>query len=68
MASGQAAPRREPPFVDPPGYARHRPEETLLLLVNPFTPLAARVNDRQRLDPRESPSRSTAGCAMTRRW
>lgn len=21
---------RAPPFIDPPGYARHRPEETLL--------------------------------------
>lgn len=30
MASGRAAARRTPPFVDPPGYARHRPEETLL--------------------------------------
>ena len=30
MASARAAPRRAPPFIDPPGYARHRPEETLL--------------------------------------
>jgi hypothetical protein len=30
MASGHAAPRRTPPFIDPPGYARHQPEETLL--------------------------------------
>jgi ribosomal protein S27E len=30
MASGRAAPRRAPPFIDPPGYARHRPEQTLL--------------------------------------
>jgi ribosomal protein S27E len=30
MASGRAASRRAPPFIDPPGYARHRPEETLL--------------------------------------
>jgi len=30
MASTPAAPRRAPPFIDPPGYARHRPEETLL--------------------------------------
>jgi hypothetical protein len=30
MASARAALRRAPPFIDPPGYARHRPEETLL--------------------------------------
>jgi hypothetical protein len=30
MASGRAAPRRAPLFIDPPGYARHRPEATLL--------------------------------------
>ena len=30
MASEQAAPRRSPPFIDPPGYAQHRPEQTLL--------------------------------------
>ena len=30
MASGRAARRRAPPFIDPPGYARHRPEQTLL--------------------------------------
>ncbi|HLF11929.1 MAG TPA: hypothetical protein VJA26_12010 [Gammaproteobacteria bacterium] len=30
MASVYAAAQRTPPFVDPPGYARHRPEETLL--------------------------------------
>ena len=30
MASGRAAAWRAPPFIDPPGYARHRPEETLL--------------------------------------
>ena len=31
MASRRgAAPRCAPPFIDPPGYARHRPEETLL--------------------------------------
>jgi ribosomal protein S27E len=30
MASGRAASRRTPPFIDPPGYARHRPEQTLL--------------------------------------
>lgn len=30
MASRRAASRRAPPFIDPPGYARHRPEETLL--------------------------------------
>ena len=30
MPSGRAAPRRAPPFIDPPGYARHRPEQTLL--------------------------------------
>ena len=29
MASERARPRA-PPFIDPPGYARHRPEETLL--------------------------------------
>lgn len=30
MASGRAASRRAPPFIDPPRYAQHRPEETLL--------------------------------------
>jgi hypothetical protein len=30
MASERAARPRAPPFIDPPGYARHRPEETLL--------------------------------------
>jgi ribosomal protein S27E len=30
MASGQATSRRAPPFIDPPGYARHCPEQTLL--------------------------------------
>jgi ribosomal protein S27E len=30
MASRSEAPRRAPPFIDPPGYARHRPEQTLL--------------------------------------
>jgi len=30
MSSGRAEPRRAPPFIDPPGYARHRPEQTLL--------------------------------------
>ena len=30
MASGRAAPRRAPQFIAPPGYARHRPEQTLL--------------------------------------
>jgi len=30
MASEPAASRRAPPFIDPPGYARHRPEATLL--------------------------------------
>jgi len=29
MASERARPRA-PPFIDPPGYARHRPEATLL--------------------------------------
>jgi hypothetical protein len=29
MASERVRPRA-PPFVDPPGYARHRPEATLL--------------------------------------
>jgi hypothetical protein len=24
------APRRAPPFINPPGYERHRPEQTLL--------------------------------------
>lgn len=24
------ASERAPPFIDPPGYARHRPEQTLL--------------------------------------
>src|SRR5690606_19045772 len=30
MASAKDYARRAPPFVDPPGYVRHRPEETLL--------------------------------------
>lgn len=30
MASERAARPRAPPFIVPPGYARHRPEETLL--------------------------------------
>jgi len=30
MASERVARSRAPPFIDPPGYARHRPEETLL--------------------------------------
>ena len=30
MSSAPAAPRCAPSFIDPPGYARHRPEETLL--------------------------------------
>ena len=30
MANGRAAPRRAPPFIDPPGYVRHRPEASLL--------------------------------------
>ena len=30
MASKRAASRRTPLFIDPPGYARHRPDETLL--------------------------------------
>ena len=30
MASERAALRRAPPFIDPPGYAQHRPEQTLL--------------------------------------
>ncbi|HEX5420337.1 MAG TPA: transposase, partial [Gammaproteobacteria bacterium] len=30
MATDRAAHRRAPPFLDPPGYARHLPEETLL--------------------------------------
>ena len=30
MASAKNHARRAPPFVDPPGYFRHRPEETVL--------------------------------------
>ena len=30
MASARAARPPAPPFIDPPGYARHRPEKTLL--------------------------------------
>ena len=30
MESGSASRPRAPPFIDPPGYARHRPEATLL--------------------------------------
>jgi ribosomal protein S27E len=29
MASGRATVRRAPPFIDPPGYEQHRPEQTL---------------------------------------
>jgi hypothetical protein len=29
-AATRARPTRAPPFLDPPGYARHRPEATLL--------------------------------------
>jgi ribosomal protein S27E len=29
-AATRARPTRAPPFVDPPGYCRHRPEATLL--------------------------------------
>ena len=46
MAGKRAAARRAPPFIDPPGYARHRPEETLLCrLVEQHYPafLAARA-------------------------
>ena len=32
MASERARPRA-PPFIDPPGYARHRPEATLLYVL-----------------------------------
>lgn len=39
MASERAASRRAPPFIDPPGYARHRPEQTLLYrLVEQYYP------------------------------
>jgi ribosomal protein S27E len=39
MASARAARLRAPPFIDPPGYARHRPEETLLYqLVERYCP------------------------------
>jgi Transposase zinc-binding domain/Putative transposase len=30
MTSERAASRRAPPFIDPPGYTQHRPEQTLL--------------------------------------
>jgi hypothetical protein len=30
MARERAARPRAPPFIDPPGYTRHRPEVTLL--------------------------------------
>jgi hypothetical protein len=30
MASERAERLRAPPFIDPPGYGRHRPEATLL--------------------------------------
>jgi hypothetical protein len=33
MASERAARPRAPPFIDPPGYVRHRSEETLLYQV-----------------------------------
>ena len=29
-ATARARPIRAPPFLDPPGYSRHRPESTLL--------------------------------------
>ena len=39
MASEQVASRRAPAFIDPPGYAQHRPETTLLYrLVEQYYP------------------------------
>jgi hypothetical protein len=39
MATGCAAPRRAPPFIDPPGYGRHQPEQTLLFrLLEQYSP------------------------------
>ena len=46
MATRNAAHARAPEFIDPPGYARHRPEQTLLYqLVEQHCPafLAARA-------------------------
>ena len=38
MAKSRSAVRRAPPFIDPPGYARHRPEETRRIEAQPFLP------------------------------
>jgi hypothetical protein len=46
MASERAARPRAPPFIDPLGYARHRPEETLLYqLVERHYPELAAVRE-----------------------
>jgi hypothetical protein len=55
MARERATQSRAPPFIDPPGYARHRPEETLLYqLVERYYPdlVAVRSRVATRLTPR----------------
>jgi len=45
MHAAAAAGARAPAFVDPPGYARHRPETTLLFqLVEQHDPLCRHVH------------------------
>lgn len=68
MASTPAAPRVAPPFIDPPGYARHWPEETLLYqLIEQHYPafLAAREAAGRPTSPAELTARSAnVGGAM----
>jgi hypothetical protein len=66
MASERAARPRAPPFIDPPGYARHRPEETLLYqLVERYYPelvTAREAAGRSRsTSTRNSPLKSQIG-------
>jgi len=52
QANGRVAPRRVPPFIDPPGYVRHRPEETLLYQLV------------EQHHPAFCAARETAGCSL----
>jgi Transposase zinc-binding domain len=46
MARERAARARAPPFIDPPGYTRHRPEATLLYrLVERYYPELVAARD-----------------------
>jgi len=58
MARERAARPRAPPFIDPPGYTRHRPEATLLYqLVERYCPDLVAVREGAGR-PRASRSRS----------